>query len=110
MCDMCCDDRFELIGRAKDELFEATNINDSPEEVAVLDDILFRFYQMGWLDRVFETRTCTLPKPTFPCTIERYGTVERYGVAEMCKCSACGAKVLAIPAHYCPNCGRRVVE
>lgn len=54
--------------------------------------------------------TCMLPKTPDTCTIERYGNAERYGVAELCKCSACGAKVLAIPAHYCPNCGRRVVE
>ena len=45
------DERFELISKAKAELLEATNIESSPEEMAVIDNILFRFWQMGWLDR-----------------------------------------------------------
>lgn len=43
ICDTCDDDRFELIDKAKRELLECTNIEKSgPEEVAVLDSILFR--------------------------------------------------------------------
>lgn len=61
------------------------------------------------IDATMGRETCTLPKTPDPCAIKRYG-MERYGVAELCKCSACGAKVLAIPAHYCPNCGRKVIE
>lgn len=49
---MCNDNRFELIEKYKKELIESTNIESSPEEMAVLDDVLFRFWQMGWLDRL----------------------------------------------------------
>ena len=49
MCDTCGDNRFKLIEKYKQKLIDATNIEDSPEEMAVIDDILFRFWQMGWL-------------------------------------------------------------
>ena len=49
MCDICGDNRFELIEKYKQKLLDATNISDSPEEMAVIDNILFRFWQMGWL-------------------------------------------------------------
>ena len=49
MCDTCDDSRFELIEKYKQKLIESTNISDSPEEMAVIDNILFRFWQMGWL-------------------------------------------------------------
>lgn len=48
--DCCGDNRFELIKKYKDRLIESTNIETSPEEVAALDNILFRMWQMGWLD------------------------------------------------------------
>lgn len=50
--DACGDNRFELIERAKKTLIKATNIESSPDEMKVLDDILFRIWQMGWLDLV----------------------------------------------------------
>lgn len=50
MCDTCNDNRFELIEKYKKNLLDATNIGDSPEEMAVIDNILFRFWQMGWLN------------------------------------------------------------
>lgn len=49
MCDTCDDNRFELIKKYKQKLLDTTNIKDSPEEMAVIDNILFRFWQMGWL-------------------------------------------------------------
>lgn len=49
---MCDDDRFELIEKYKKELIESTNIETRPEEMKVLDSILFRFWQMGWLDAI----------------------------------------------------------
>lgn len=52
MGDVCTDGRFDLIERFKRDLVEATNIETSPEEMAVLDSILFRMWQMGWLDRL----------------------------------------------------------
>ena len=51
MSDICGDNRFEIIAEAKSDLLEATNINDSPEEMAVLDSVLFRCWQMGWLKK-----------------------------------------------------------
>lgn len=48
---ICCgDDRFKIIAMAKEDILKSTNIEDSPEEMAVLDNILFRCWQMGWLD------------------------------------------------------------
>ena len=52
MCDTCGDNRFELIEKYKQKLLDATNIEDSPEEMAVIDNILFRFWQMGWLEKL----------------------------------------------------------
>ena len=49
--EVCGDRRFEIINRAKKALLEATNIETSPKEMEVLDNILFRCWQMGWLDR-----------------------------------------------------------
>ena len=49
MREVCGDNRFEVIEAAKRKLIEATNIESSPEEMAVLDQILFRMWQMGWL-------------------------------------------------------------
>lgn len=50
MMEVCNDNRFELIEKYKNELLESTNIADSKEEMDVIDSILFRFWQMGWLD------------------------------------------------------------
>lgn len=51
MATICGDNRFEIISKAKEALLESTNIEESPKEMAVLDDILFRCWQMGWLDK-----------------------------------------------------------
>lgn len=48
MPDICNDNRFEVIAEYKKRLIEGTNIESSPEEMAVIDSILFRFWQMGW--------------------------------------------------------------
>ena len=55
MADICGDNRFELIEKYKQKLLDATNIEDSPEEMAVIDNILFRFWQMGWLNLATDT-------------------------------------------------------
>lgn len=54
---MCSDNRrennnarFELMKKYKDRLIESTNITDSWIDMAAIDSILFRFWQMGWLD------------------------------------------------------------
>lgn len=49
----CCgDNRFKVIEKAKEALLESTNIESSPEEMAVLDSFLFRCWQMGWLTKI----------------------------------------------------------
>ena len=48
--DICGDDRFVLIERAKKHLLDSTNIESSPDEMKVLDSFLFRCWQMGWLE------------------------------------------------------------
>lgn len=51
MNEVCTDDRFEIIDRAKRDLLECTNIDTSPDEMKVINNILFRCWQMGWLDK-----------------------------------------------------------
>lgn len=51
MIEICGDNRFEIIDAAKKDLLESTNINTSPDEMNVLDNFLFRCWQMGWLDK-----------------------------------------------------------
>lgn len=45
------DGRFEIIAKAKKALIDSTNIETSEDEMKVLDEILFRCWQMGWLDK-----------------------------------------------------------
>lgn len=49
MNEICTDGRFELIEAYKRKLIERTNIETNPEEMAVIDNVLFRFWQMKWL-------------------------------------------------------------
>lgn len=51
MIDVCGDNRFEIIREAKEALIASTNIVQSPKEMAVLNDFLFRCWQMGWLKK-----------------------------------------------------------
>ena len=52
MADVCVDNRFELIAKYKAKLIEATNIETDKAEMDVIDNVLFRIWQMGWLDRL----------------------------------------------------------
>ena len=47
--DSCGDNRFEVIEKAKVHLLKSTNIEDSPKEMEVINNILSRCWQMGWL-------------------------------------------------------------
>ena len=51
ICDVCGDNRFEIIERAKTALIESTNIETSEDEMKVIDNFLFRCWQMGWLGK-----------------------------------------------------------
>lgn len=50
--DLCTDNRFEIIKKYRQRIIEATNIETSPDEMKVLESILFRFWQLGWLDKL----------------------------------------------------------
>ena len=50
MGDICGDNRFEIISKAKEDILKRTNISSSEDEMKVLDNFLFRCWQMGWLD------------------------------------------------------------
>ena len=47
--EICTDNRFEVIAAYKKMLVERTNIETLHDEMAVIDNILYRFWQMGWL-------------------------------------------------------------
>ncbi len=51
MYTTCGDNRFEIIQKAKDDIIQATNITMAKDEMEVLDSILFRAWQMGWLEK-----------------------------------------------------------
>ena len=42
--EICTDNRFEIIAAYKKKLIERMDIQGSPEEMAVIDSILFRFW------------------------------------------------------------------
>ena len=56
MGNVCGDNRFEIIRKAKGELLESTNIDTSEDEMGMIDSFLFRCWQMGWLDRYDKPR------------------------------------------------------
>ena len=51
MANICGDNRFKIISKAKEALIKNTNIETSTKEMEVLDNFLFRCWQMGWLDK-----------------------------------------------------------
>ena len=54
--DKCTDGRFEMIDRVKKVLIDSTNIETSKEDMAAIDSILFRFWQIEKiLHRLCET-------------------------------------------------------
>ena len=56
IAEVCGDNRFEIIEKAKRHLLDATNIDTSEDEMKVLDSFLFRCWQMGWLDKYDERK------------------------------------------------------
>lgn len=50
MGETCTDNRFEIIETANKHILDAINIDMSQDEMKVLDNILYRCWQMGWLD------------------------------------------------------------
>lgn len=54
---VCEDNRFEIIAKAKEDILSSTNIESSKDEMKVLDNFLFRCWQMGWLNK-YEKQIC----------------------------------------------------
>ena len=51
MSDICGDNRFEIIAKAKEDILKCTNISSREDEMKVIDNFLFSCWQMRWLDR-----------------------------------------------------------
>lgn len=51
MNEQCGDNRFEIIERAKRDLIANTNIETDKDEMKVLDNFLYRCWQIGWLEK-----------------------------------------------------------
>ena len=49
--EICGDNRFEIIQKAKEDMIKSTNIESRPDDMAALDSIIYRAWQMGWLDK-----------------------------------------------------------
>lgn len=62
MEDVCGDNRFIMIGRAKKDIINSTNIESSEDEMKALDIFLFRCWQMGWLDKYGDTKQTIMTK------------------------------------------------
>ena len=100
--EVCTDDRFELIEKAKAKLLEATNIEMRPDEMAVIDSILFRCWQMGWLDQLREAATLGGGECEFELNTDMSAI----------RCSSCGYELpkgtdLA-ETRFCGGCGKAV--
>ena len=70
--EQCCDDRFEIINETKQYIINATNIETSPEEMAVLDSICFRLWQLGLTKRNKDKLKELTQEPTFKECIEEW--------------------------------------
>lgn len=98
MATICGDNRFEIISKAKEALLESTNIEDSPKEMAVLDDFLFRCWQMGWLDKYNNYKTPwaePMERAKYYCNFEKK-SCEYANSNGYCMISAC-TKVCGYP-------------
>ena len=56
MGEVCGDNCFEIIQRAREDFINSTNIEISSEEIKVLDNFLFRCWRLGWLKRYDENK------------------------------------------------------
>lgn len=113
MAELCTDNRFELIEKYKKALIEGTNIETSSDEMKVIDNVLFRFWQMGWLEKldtsdVQEVRHGKWVDIKIPAN---YSNEVQYQSA---KCSVCKRYhttpylYMYYEHNYCPNCGARM--
>lgn len=79
--DTCCgDNRFEIIEKAKAGLLDSTDIDTSPEEMQVIDNFLFRCWQMGWLDEYDDTKKKPVLEISDDLTADLPFILEHYGI------------------------------
>lgn len=93
------DDREEIIKKVKRTLINSTNIEDSPEEMKQLYDILFRLDQCGFLERTVKTAEW-VEQQSYVVTENGNKPI---GEAKL-KCSRCGY-VSEKFDNYCGGCG-----
>ena len=103
MSDICGDNRFELIKKYKQMLIENTNIEMAKDEMAVIDNILFRFWQMNWLDKLEQFPSAQ------PETAKRIVGKSRDGMTLWYQCDMCDEPVDE-QDNYCRGCGRRLID
>lgn len=118
MNEMCGDNRFEIIEKAKKDILEATNINTSPDEMKVLDSFLFRCWQMGWIKDAEPVRHGRWEwfEEWSPSTPEHPKELDDCGW----RCSECKTALADVVGGYwdnsyeppkikrCPECGARM--
>lgn len=129
---MAGDNRFEIIAKAKHAILEGTNIETSEDEMKVLDNILFRCWQMGWLDKygnqqpdgdlisrqdaIDAVNSLTYPSSLMdvkrklielPSAEPKTGKwkIDEYGIYH---CPICHAINNTVYKSFCPNCGARM--
>ena len=82
MNESCNDNRFEIIEKAKKYILEVTNIDTSPDEMKVLDNFLYRCWQLGWLKN-FEPREDGCYVEFFACKDGKRYSAKTVTVLEM---------------------------
>ena len=97
--DNCGDNRFEIIGKAKKDLLKSTNIDGSKDEMKVLDNFLFRCWQMGWLNQY---------NLTSDAEGEEILTCEKYKVEEAL--NYCDELDSISGSHNMLNWGKQMIE
>lgn len=104
--EVCGDNRFEIIERCKKRLIEATNIESRPDEMAVLDSVLYRCWQMGWL------RDTARWVPGREISRECIGDITLSICYDGFTCSACGYLIdrqcSGVLFKFCPECGAKM--
>lgn len=109
MDEICMDNRFKLIEKYKRLLVEATNIEDDKDEMKVIDNILFRIWQMGWLDKLEQYVPVVHGE-----WIEKEVFMMKGAEMQSARCSVC--KLYHTTPYmyyfknykYCPNCGAKM--
>lgn len=116
-CDICGDNRFEIIERAKRSLIESTNIETSEDEMKVIDSFLFRCWQMGWLDKydyeepheIGYTHGQMADRPKGEWIKKQVFNPELDKYVPLIECSVCGYEPYfggsESKFNYCANCG-----